>query len=763
MAVHILGIRHHGPGSAQHVKAFLELHNPDIVLVEGPPDADAMLDWIQDEQMKPPVALLLYQPEEPARASFYPFAEFSPEWQALQYAKKNNRPVRFMDLPLQHVFALQKKQEEEHLLKTETEVHAEINTENTETDTTAAIHFNPLKELSNAAGFAEPERWWEHQIEYRKDHDEVFEAIGEVMGVMRTYAGTEEYNEQLREAYMRKIIREAEKELFASIVVICGAWHVPALTNRDTIKQDTDLLKGLPKVKIATTWTPWTYSRLSASSGYGAGIQSPGWYHHIWEHPEDTGALWMIQVARLLREKQMDVSVASVIEAFRLAENLAILRGLSKPGLEELNEATISVLCQGESIRMSLINTELIVSNRIGTVPDAIPKSPLQTDIEKQQKTLRLTVQAEAKEYTFDLRKEFDLERSVFLHRLLLLGIEWGKIRMVSGKGTFKEQWILTWNPSFVIQIAESANLGNTLKEAAVRFVEQKANETNQLTQITQLLKTIIPADLPNAVQKIILKTDSLAASSSDVFDLMLVIPKLVTIVRYGNVRNTDEQMILNIVRPMIIRMCVNLPSSCMGMNEDAASEHVNQFQELNNAVRLLNEEQLIEQWQKSIIEIIENDSIPPLIKGYCTRIAYDFELLPQEALEKVFYYALSTTANETASWIEGFLKGAGTILLLDNTLWNLLDQWVGSLSTDTFQEILPLLRRTFSEFTSPERRKLGEKAKDGNNIPQTRVSNSNASDVIDQTRGMKPIPTLMQLFGIDTVDAHNTLNTVPA
>ena len=72
------------------------------------------------------------------------------------------------------------------LLKTETEVHAEINTENTETDTTAAIHFNPLKELSNAAGFAEPERWWEHQIEYRKDHDEVFEAIGEGMGVMRT-------------------------------------------------------------------------------------------------------------------------------------------------------------------------------------------------------------------------------------------------------------------------------------------------------------------------------------------------------------------------------------------------------------------------------------------------------------------------------------------------------------------------------------------------------------------------------------------------
>jgi hypothetical protein len=761
MAVHILGIRHHGPGSAQHVKAFLELHKPDIVLVEGPPDADAMLDWIQDAQMKPPVALLLYQPEEPARASFYPFAEFSPEWQAIQYAKKNNRPVRFMDLPLQHVFALQKKQAEEDLLKVETETSSELDAENiaSETDVIAAIHFNPLRELSNAAGFEEPERWWEHQIEYRKDHEEVFEAIGEVMGVMRSYAGAEEHTEKLREAYMRKIIREAEKELFASIVVICGAWHVPALTNRDTIKQDTDLLKGLPKVKIACTWTPWTYSRLSASSGYGAGIQSPGWYHHIWEHPKDTGALWMIQVARLLREKQLDVSVASVIEAFRLAENLAILRGLSKPALEELNEATISVLCQGESIRMSVINKELIVSNRIGQVPDAIPKSPLQTDIEKLQKSLRLSVQADAKEYILDLRKEFDLERSVFLHRLLILGIEWGKIEVVSGKGTFKEQWRLTWNPSFVIQIAESANLGNTLKEASVRFIQQKAIEINELTEITKLLKTIIPADLPDAVQKIIQKTDILAASSSDVFNLMLVIPELVTIVRYGNVRNTDEQMILNIVRPMIIRMCVNLPNSCMGMNDDAAAEHVNQFQELNSSVRLLNEANLIELWQKSILEIIENETTQPLIKGYCTRIAYDFELLSQEALEKVFYFALSASATETAAWIEGFLKGAGTILLLDNTLWNLLDQWLGRLDKDSFQEILPLLRRTFSEFSSPERRKLGEKSKSGNTLTHSGIPASTKSEAIDEARGLKPIPLLMQLFGIDIPTSTNELH----
>lgn len=761
MAVHILGIRHHGPGSAQHVKAFLELHKPDVVLVEGPPDADDMLDWVNHEEMKPPVALLVYQPEEPARASFYPFAEFSPEWQAIQYARKNKLTVRFMDLPIQHVFALQKKAEEEYLLKKETEEKEvdididKIDTEELETETISKetiprAHFDPLRELSAAAGYTEPERWWEHQIEYRKDHDEVFDAIEEVMGVMRTYANEDTHHEKLREAYMRRIIRDAEKELFKSIVVICGAWHAPALRDRSNVKEDTALLKGLPKVKIASTWTPWTYSRLSASSGYGAGIQSPGWYHHVWENPEDTGSLWMIRVARLLREKQLDVSVASVIEALRLAEHLAILRVLSKPGLEEMSEAIISVLCQGESIRMSLINKELIVSNRIGHVPDAIPKSPLQSDIEKQQKTLRLLVQAEPKEYVFDLRKEFDLERSVFLHRLLILNIDWGTQGRIDGKGTFKEQWTLTWNPSFVIQIAEFANLGNTLEEASSRFIQQQTTETSELSAITVLLKTIIPANLPAAVLVLIHKIDVLAASTSDVFDLMAVIPELVSIARYGNVRNTDEQMLLSIVRPMIIRMCINLPSSCMGINEDTAAEHQAQFTALNNAVHLLNELDLIELWKRALVEIVETDGISPLIKGYSTRLAYDFELLNEQELEKVFYYALSASANDAASWIEGFLKGTGTILLLDHTLWNLIDQWVASLSKDVFKETLPLLRRTFSEFSSAERRKLGEKAKHGNSPHATIDSIHNADSTVDATRGMLPIPTVMQLFGLN-------------
>lgn len=40
--VHVLGVRHHGPGSARAVRAALADLKPDAVLIEGPPEADAL-------------------------------------------------------------------------------------------------------------------------------------------------------------------------------------------------------------------------------------------------------------------------------------------------------------------------------------------------------------------------------------------------------------------------------------------------------------------------------------------------------------------------------------------------------------------------------------------------------------------------------------------------------------------------------------------------------------------------------------------------
>ncbi|KLL95100.1 hypothetical protein NJ76_30150, partial [Rhodococcus sp. IITR03] len=97
--IRVFGIRHHGPGSARAVLQALAEFEPDTVLIEGPSDADPVLALAAADDMVPPVALLAYARDEPAQAAFWPFAAFSPEWQALRWAYLHDADVRFCDLP----------------------------------------------------------------------------------------------------------------------------------------------------------------------------------------------------------------------------------------------------------------------------------------------------------------------------------------------------------------------------------------------------------------------------------------------------------------------------------------------------------------------------------------------------------------------------------------------------------------------------------------------------------------------------------------
>jgi hypothetical protein len=427
---------------------------------------------------------------------------------------------------------------------------------------------------------------------------------------------------------------------------------------------------------------------------------------------------------------------------------LASLRGYSKAGLEELNEATLSVMCMGEAILMSLVHQELIVGPGIGTVPLEAPKPPLQVDIEKIQKQLRLPVTEDEKEMVLDLREERDLAKSIFLHRLALLNIRWGTKKHVSGKGTFKEAWKLKWDPSFSIDIIDKGTWGNSVETACQNYIAYSA-QNKSLLEIGKLLADTLLADISKASEFLIERINALAAASADVIQLMEVLPSLVNSLRYGNVRKTDADMLQLIVNGLIARICISLPNACQSVDEDAAQNLLELFFKLNDSISLLQQEDQLKAWNKTLILISENKNSSPIIAGYATRLIYDYKIWSETELQNVFSLAMSVS-NEysyTATWLEGFLKGSGTILLLDSVLWNLIHQWMISLNEEQFVLVLPLLRRTFSQFSPPERKKLGEKAKNNGSISQSNVTKQIN---FNHEHGMKAIPIINQLLGIN-------------
>jgi uncharacterized protein DUF5682 len=329
-----------------------------------------------------------------------------------------------------------------------------------------------------------------------------------------------------------------------------------------------------------------------------------------------------------------------------------------------------------------------------------------------------------------------------------LLGIKWGTKSDAGGKGTFKEQWRLQWDPSFVIDIIDKGIWGNTTEEASSRYVIHLATHAVSLQEVCALLGNCIPAELPLAIETLILQINNLSAASGDVIQLMEAIPPLVNVSRYGNVRKTDADLVTGIVTGMITRICVSLPAACMAVADDAATHLLDLSFSLNEAVDILQQDEITTLWQQTLHIISSGQNTAPVIAGYSTRLLADRKLLDAPELVRVFYFAMShaNAPAMAAAWLEGFLKGSGTLLLIDEHLWAVVNDWVKVLDEESFTQVLPLLRRTFANFTSPERRKLGEKVKQGGHPGQnTRKEEAG----FDPVRAVQGLPVVMELLGL--------------
>ncbi|WP_432252483.1 DUF5682 family protein [Streptomyces sp. HNM1019] len=911
----LLGVRHHGPGSARAVRAALDACPPRVVLIEGPPEADAIVGLAAEKDMRPPVALLAHAADDPARAGFWPLAGFSPEWAALQWALAHEVPVRFIDLPAANSLAMAAKQPPtappaptgppvpagasvppapvgpsapagppgsagtstpagpsgpaaaangpaaepgpfppadpgdpadpaapgdqtapgedqtapggpvapggpagsgDEAAPGDPDVPAAVSAERMRVD--------PLAVLSEAAGYDDPERWWEDVIEHRGTGGaEAFTAVADAMEALRAeYGHGGHEDDAVREAHMRLRLREARREFGDEVAVVCGAWHVPALRERTTVTADRKLLKGLPKVKTEISWVPWTHRRLARHSGYGAGITSPGWYDHLFHVPDRPVARWLTKVAGLLRDEDFAVSSAHVIEAVRLAETLAAMRGRPLAGLAETLDAVRAVMCDGSDVPIALVRDRLVVGDILGEVPESAPAVPLQRDLTRTQRSLRLKPEALERELELDLRKETDAGRSRLLHRLRLLGVDWGTPAVSRGStGTFRETWRLRWEPELAVRVAEAGVWGTTVLAAATAKAETEARSAKGLAEVTELAERCLLAGLSGALPVVMRSLADRAALDADVGHLAQALPALVRSVRYGDVRGTGTAALGEVAVGLAERILVGLPPASVGLDADGADEMRCHMEAVHRAIALLSETEtagtetttrqpqtdlptadmpmadtrtadmstadmstaearsaepraadgLRARWAAMLRNLAGRDgtpATPALIRGRAARLLLDDGWLAEEEAARLMGLALSpgTQPPEAASWIEGFIgggAGGGMLLVHDERLLGLVDRWLISVPAESFTDVLPLLRRTFSAYDTGVRRTLGELVRRGPAADGSTGADGQGTPTapgfgpgLDPDRAAAVVPTVRLLLGLDPAPHAN-------
>ena len=749
--LHLLGIRHHGPGSAALLRQALDALNPACVLIEGPPEADSLIPYAAEVGMEPPVALLLYASEDSSAASFFPFAEFSPEWLALRWALDRRRPARFIDWPAGVSLALSRQEEGEN--------------------PDAVRASDPLDLLAEAAGYEDGEAFWNALIEQSggqsgeagKHALSVFAAIEEAMTAARAHefefgaiSEADSTRHLRREAFMRTHIRHALKEFEGNIAVVCGAWHLSALRAPSKIADDKALVKDLPRLKVEATWVPWTDSRLSFRSGYGAGVLSPGWYRHLWSlyaasetpTPEHFAAVWQAKTTALLRGEGYPAPTASAIEAARLALGLAAVRGIQLPGLAEMREASLATLCYGDTVALSLIERKLYVGERVGEIDERVPQMPLARDLALWQKRTRLKPEDIDQELRVDLRTDAGLLKSTLLHRLVHIQVPWGRlVDAETGRGTFREVWMLRWIPELSVALAEALIHGVTIEQAAGNWILERAQASSSVTELAEMIRGALVADLSDAATQCIERLQAAAIHASDITDLMKAIAPLVRVLRYGTARKLPENALRALILAMSIEVNAGVRVGSHSLDREAASARVDAMRGYDEALGLFADKTLSHTWRHQLALMVEDDQVAAPIAGLSLRRLHDLRAWELPAVAAAFSRHTSGQEFESAgAFLESFLSGGSEIILQDRSLLQLVDAWLCELREEDFIESLPMLRRSFAGFDAVARRRLIETIAKG---AQQDSQAAAAQGIEDDGPFAEALPLLYRILGI--------------
>ena len=689
------GIRHHGPGSAASLIAALEIQKPDIILIEGPSDAQSALQWVSDPQLKPPVAMVIYEIDQPQNAIFYPMAHFSPEWQAMQFAVRNNIPFHFIDLPFQKTLSLKRASEEEF--------------------ESAETYVDPFQLIASHQGWEDGESWWDANFETFEGPG-IFPVVSQLMAAFRENepaSGAQPSMNAIREAYMSKSIHKLSSK-YSNVAVICGAWHLPALENPvKSSEKMKAILNEAEKIKTKTVWIPWTYKQLSFSSGYRSGVQAPIWYEMLFKNRNDAVLEWMAYVSQAARAKGLEIPPASSIDAAILARTLASMRGYPIPSYLDLKDSVQAVYGLSHHDAFNELLSGIPYGNVFGEVPDSADQTPLQKDIFSQMKKLRLqTIMQEglAQHKILDLRKEAHRQTSIFLYRLWLLDIPFGQVQEFSVKhtGTFREEWLLHWKQEFHLKILEAGIWGNTLVDAILQKIHM-SRELLSLEALIKLLDRCLYADLPEIPDNILQHISEKSNLCRDVFLLMRSVIALRNVLDRGSARNLDLLIVRSIIENMSVEVCASYSQQSRMLPLEDAETYLPDVPKFHTVLKNLQNEALQQAWKNALKQLHQQTDHVHQLHGISFRIYLDYCGADSEIQKRIIQLIFSSTEDPIgqAAWIQGFIYDNYLLLLFDPSLLELLNDWLSTMDQEAFESALPILRKVFAETPSGFKEKL--------------------------------------------------------
>ncbi|MCC7541047.1 MAG: hypothetical protein IT379_32815 [Deltaproteobacteria bacterium] len=738
--VHLFPVRHHSPRASLVLGAMLDRISPEVVLVEGPSDADPLLPMLVHADTAPPIALLAYRTDGVPASSVWPFAAYSPEYVAVRWALAHGRRARFIDVSAAQSLAHDRGRRADD--DDGGAGRGGVGSDDEPRGPRGSV-WDPVVERS---GFRSFDELWEARFEAPEHAEADFrEMLRELaLSVRGATLLREDGETRARDAIMRAAIERAVEQGAApeQIVAVLGAAHVAAIVSGDVDPSASELLERT--VPTAMTIIPYSFPRLAEQTGYGAGNRAPYYYQRAYDARGDYGRATLevlVDFTDHLRLRGFSVSLADTLEAYRLACRLAEVRDKSGPGLDEVREASIATLCRGESAHVDGFLWSSVIGRSVGRVAKGLGRGSLQEEFWTTVRAFKLPETDEAIAVSLKLADKTQLSASTFLHRLRVLEIPYATlagVRTTPGAGAWRggagaggggrdverggfeqlarvrEGWQCQWTPATEMALVERIVLGESLRAAAERSLEQRLRERRSVGDAADVLVDAVMTNATGTVALALAACDALAAHDDDLVSLARACRALAGLVSYGSARKElgmDERVLVPLLAKTFARATLRLPVAASVGDADEAKA-------VGGAMRVLAE---LATTQAAVVdrdELVEelgdvgrSFGVHPRCAGTAAGLLLLSRWWDDAVLARELSLRLSATSEpgKTAEFLSGFLEVNALAIVKSHDVVAIVDAYLQSLSDEAFRDAVPMLRRALADLGKTERRYLVE------------------------------------------------------
>jgi hypothetical protein len=308
--------------------------------------------------------------------------------------------------------------------------------------------------------------------------------------------------------------------------------------------------------------------------------------------------------------------------------------------------------------------------------------------------------------------------------------------------------WRLSWRPEFSVALAEALVFGVTIEEAAGNIVRDRAKRASNIRDLAGLIHGSLVADLPDAATEAIADLQAMAVNASDITDLMRAAAPLASVLRYGAARKLPEEALRSLVTALSVEVNAGVRLGSHQLEAEVAAARVAAMRDFDEALGLLGDDGLIENWRRQLALIVEDDRVAAPVAGFSLRRLADLGLLDGEAVAAAFSRRMSVAPLDAGAFLESFLAGGAEILIQDPAILALIDAWMTFLDQEAFMNVLPLLRRAFSGFDGQARQRLLHVVGKGR-MERSGAQASEADDWNDPAF-VAALPLLRQILGLE-------------